>query len=138
MDANSQGAVDLLRALTRTAARFAEAGRSLRDEHFPHLRAAPFSDLAGQAVRLGLELTLPGHEIVFEVALRIRDGAGIGAGGFTVRGEIVLDGAETYLDLPLIETDDVAACAVLLDRYADELIAPARWQVVRLLEECCR
>ncbi|GIH69092.1 hypothetical protein [Sphaerimonospora thailandensis] len=131
MDANSKGAADLLRALMHTAARFSDTGRSLSDANFPHVRWAPISDLAGRAVRLGLELTLPGHEIVFEMSVVVPVD-----GGFAVRGEIVLDGAEACLVLPLVETADVAACATTLDRYAEELIAPARRHVNRLLEEC--
>ncbi|WP_433499330.1 hypothetical protein ACQP1K_02960 [Sphaerimonospora sp. CA-214678] len=131
MDANSRGAADLLRALMRTAARFSETGRSLSDANFPHVRWVPISDLAGRAVRLGLELALPGHEIVFELSVAVRTD-----GGFAVRGEIVLDGEDVFLDLPPAEIADVAACTATLDRYADELIAPARGQVGRLLEQC--
>ncbi len=115
----------------RTAARFSETGRSLSDANFPHVRWSPISDLAGRAVRLGLELTLPGHEIVFELSVAVGTD-----GGFAVRGEIVLDGEDVFLDLPPAEAADVTACTAMLDRYADELIAPARAQVGRLLEEC--
>jgi len=114
----------------RTAARFSETGRSLSDANFPHVRWAPISDMAGRAVRLGLELALPGHEIVFELSVAVA------TEGFTVRGEIVLDGEDVILDLSPAETTDVAACTALLDRYADELTVPARGQVGRLLEQC--
>ncbi|MEW9534385.1 hypothetical protein [Microbispora sp. NPDC049125] len=130
MDANSQGAADLLRALMRTAARFSEMGRSLSQDYFPHVRSMPVSDLAGRAVRLGAEVALPGHELVFEMNVAVGDGE------FTVRGDLVLDGEETYLDLPLVTTADAGLLAELLDRYAEELTTPARWHVGRLMEAC--
>ncbi|MBP2706403.1 hypothetical protein JOL79_21570 [Microbispora sp. RL4-1S] len=134
MDANSQGAADLLTALLRTAARFSEAGRAVSREFFPHVRATPIADLAGPAVRLGAELELPGHDVVLEVRVAVADGT------FRVSGELTLDGAdgavsgETGLDLPLVETADAARLAALLDRYADELTAPVRRLVGALVE----
>ncbi|GAA0361517.1 hypothetical protein GCM10009530_08810 [Microbispora corallina] len=130
VDANSQGAAELLTVLMRTAARFTEMGRSLSQDHFPHVRSRAVSDLAGSVARLGAELELPGHELVFEVNVGLADGA------FTVRGDLVLDGEETYLDLPLVETPDVRRLAELLDRYVDELTVPARRHVGDLLEDC--
>lgn len=130
VDANSQGAAELLKALMRTAARFSEMGRSVSRDFFPHVRAEPVTDLAGPAVRLGAALALPGHDLVFEAAVRVGDGT------FGVRGDLVLDGEEEILVLPSVETADPVACADLLDRYADELLTPARWHVQRLLESC--
>ena len=130
VDANSQGAAELLRALMRTAARFSEMGRSVSRDFFPHVRAEPVSDLGGPAVRLGAVLALPGHDLVFEIAVTV------GERTFSVRGELVLDGEEVILALPSAEAADPVACADLLDRYTDELLTPARWQVQRILESC--
>ncbi|WP_432929026.1 hypothetical protein ACQPZZ_03970 [Microbispora sp. CA-135349] len=130
MDANSQGAAELLSALMRTAARFSEMGRSVSRDFFPHVRVEPVCDLAGPAVRLGAALALPGHDLVFETAVAVGDGT------FGVRGDLVLDGEEEILVLPPVETADPLACAALLDRYADELLTPARWHVQRLMESC--
>ncbi|MEU6414830.1 hypothetical protein [Microbispora sp. NPDC046933] len=130
MDANSQGAAELLEALMRTAARFSEMGRSVSRDFFPHVRVEPVSDLAGPAVRLGAALALPGHDLVFETAVAV------GGGAFSVRGDLVLDGEEKILVLPPVETADPVACAAMLDRYVDELTTPARWHVQRLLESC--
>lgn len=128
VDANSQVAAELLRALMRTAARFAEAGRSVAQDYFPHVRTEPIADLAGRAVRLGMELTLPGHELVFEVRVRVGDDV------FTITGDLVLDDEESRLDLPPVETDDVGRFVALLDHYVDELTAPARGHVGSLIE----
>lgn len=130
VDPNSQGAAELLRALMRTAARFSEMGRSVSRDFFPHVRVEVISDLAGPAVRLGAALALPGHDLVFETAVAVGDGA------FSVRGDLVLDGEEEILVLPSVQTGDPAACAATLERYADELTTPARWHVQRLLESC--
>lgn len=130
VDANGQGAAELLSALMRTAARFSEMGRSVSRDFFPHVRAEVISDLAGPAVRLGVALALPGHDLVAETAVAVGDGT------FRVRGDLVLDGEEELLVLPSVETGDPTACASLLDRYADELTTPARWHVQRLLESC--
>lgn len=130
VDAKSQGAAELLRALQRTAARFSEMGRSLSRDFFPHVRVEIISDLAGPAVRLGVALALPGHDLVFETAVAVGDGA------FGVRGELVLDGEEAILVLPPVEIADPVECAALLERYADELTTPARWHVQRLVESC--
>ncbi|XVQ86721.1 hypothetical protein ACQP2K_04660 [Microbispora siamensis] len=130
MDANSQGAAELLEALMRTAARFSEMGRSVSRDFFPHVRVERVSDLAGHAVRLGAALALPGHDLVFETAVAVAEGT------FSVRGDLVLDGEEQILVLPSVETADPVACAAMLDRYVDELTTPARWHVQRLLESC--
>lgn len=130
VDANSQAAAELLKALMRTAARFSEMGRSVSRDFFPHVRAEPVSDLAGPVVRLGAALALPGHDLVFETAVAA------GEGTFGVRGGLVLDGEEEILVLPQVETADALACAALLDRYVDELTTPARWHVQRLIESC--
>jgi hypothetical protein len=131
VDPKSRGAADLLRALMGAAARFSETGGSLTREYFPHVGCEPISDLAGPAVRLGMRVTLPGHELVAELAVRVTDA------GFTIGGELMLDDAEPFLTLPPIETADVDKCAALLHRYAEELTVPARLEVGRLLEHGC-
>jgi hypothetical protein len=132
VDANSQGAAGLLRALLRTAALFTETGRAVFQDHFPHVRWTPVSDLGGHAVRLGLELALPGHELVFEIR------AGLEEDRFTIEGDMVLDGEAVQLALPPAATSDVERFVVVLDRYAEELTAPARGHVGMLIESFAR
>ncbi|GAA4589228.1 hypothetical protein GCM10023194_42940 [Planotetraspora phitsanulokensis] len=132
MDANSQGAAGLLRALLRTAALFTETGRSVSQDHFPHVRWMPVSDLGGHAVRLGLELELLGHELVFEIR------AGLEEDRFTIEGDLVLDGELVQLALPPAATADVGRFVSVLDRYAEELTEPARAHVGALVESFAR
>ncbi|GAA1270531.1 hypothetical protein Psi02_20890 [Planotetraspora silvatica] len=132
MDANSQGAAGLLRALLRTAALFTETGRAVSQDHFPHVRWTPVSDLGGHAVRLGLELAVLGHEVVFEIRAWLEEDR------FTIEGDMVLDGEAVQLALPPAATSDVERFTAVLDRYAEELTAPARGHVGMLIESFAR
>ena len=92
----------------------------------------PVSDLAGHAVRLGLELALLGHELVFEIRAGLEDDR------FTIEGDLVLDGEVVQLALPPAVTADVERFVAVLDRYAEELTAPAGAHVGELIESFAR
>ncbi|GAA0442830.1 hypothetical protein Acor_82180 [Acrocarpospora corrugata] len=120
---------DLLPALMAAAERFTVAGRELYLDFLPNLRAwQPVTDLVGQ-VRLGLFFTLPdGREMLFELILRPDP-----AGTWTITGGITLE-EDTLLALPEVETTSPAG---LLDRYADDLLMPARWHLDQAIQSAC-
>ncbi|GIH22382.1 hypothetical protein Aph01nite_06920 [Acrocarpospora phusangensis] len=120
---------DLLPALMSAAERFSIAGRELYLDFLPNLRAwHPITDLVGK-VRLGMWFTLPdGREMVFEVILRPdRDGT------WTIGGGITLED-DSLLQLPEAETAEPAG---LLERYADDLLQPARWHLDQAVQSAC-
>jgi hypothetical protein len=120
---------DLLPALMTAAERFTIAGRELYLDFLPNLRAwHPITDLVG-AVRLGMWFTLPdGREMSFEVILRPH-----APGAWTIGGGITLEDQE-LLRLQEIETGTPAA---VLNRYADDLIMPARWHLDQAIQSAC-
>jgi hypothetical protein len=120
---------DLLPALMAAAERFSIAGRELYLDFLPNLRSwQSITDLVG-AVRLGMWFTLPdGREMVFELTLRPEHD-----GVWAIGGAITLED-DTLLRLQEAGTGEPAA---LLERYADDLLQPARWHLDQAIQSAC-
>jgi hypothetical protein len=119
---------DLLRALMRAARRFDEVRQAIHADYYPHAEGVVIDDLTAPVVRVGLEVRVPGQEIVFTVTLDPAPDA------FILAGDVTLDDGEVLLDLPRVETARVDACVSVLERYVDEVASPARWYVTERLE----